>query len=66
MKVEVVERDYVAADGSRHTMEIHASLIEDHNGHVVGLRSAKLDVGAQTRRNRTEEGKRSSGGGEPR
>ena len=49
MKVEVVERDYVAADGSRHTMEIHASLIEDHNGHVVGLRSAKLDVTARKR-----------------
>ena len=48
MKVEVVERD-VAADGSRHTMEIHASLIEDHNGHVVGLRSAKLDVTARKR-----------------
>jgi PAS domain S-box-containing protein len=42
VQVEVVERDYLAADGSRHTMEIHASLIEDHNGHVVGIRSAKL------------------------
>ena len=49
MKVEVVERDYVAADGTRHTMEIHASLIEDHNGNVVGLRSAKLDVTARKR-----------------
>jgi two-component system sensor histidine kinase/response regulator len=47
--VEAVERDYVAADGSRHTMEIHASLIEDKNGHVVGLRSAKLDVTARKR-----------------
>ena len=44
-----VERDYVAADGSRHTMEIHASLIEDHNGRVVGIRSAKLDVTARKR-----------------
>ena len=49
MRVEVVERDYVAADGSRHTMEIHASLIEDHNGRVVGIRSAKLDVTARKR-----------------
>ena len=49
MQVEVVERDYVAADGSRHTMEIHASLIEDHNGRVVGIRSAKLDVTARKR-----------------
>ena len=49
MQVEVVERDYVAADGTRHTMEIHASLIEDHNGRVVGIRSAKLDVTARKR-----------------
>ena len=49
VQVEAVERDYVAADGSRRTMEIHASLIEDKDGRVVGLRSAKLDVTARKR-----------------
>jgi len=49
VKIEAVERDYVGADGSRHTMEIYASLIEDKDGRVVGLRSAKLDVTARKR-----------------
>jgi PAS domain S-box-containing protein len=47
LEIKPVEREYIGKDGSRHTMEIHAKLIEDSAGQVIGLRAAKLDVTAR-------------------
>jgi PAS domain S-box-containing protein len=46
------ECDFIRKDGSRVTLELHESLIQDPNGNAVGIRAASLDV---TERNRIAE-----------
>jgi PAS domain S-box-containing protein len=40
----VAERDYILADGSRSTLEIHENLIRMETGEISGTRAALLDV----------------------
>ncbi|MDW8353646.1 MAG: response regulator [Bryobacterales bacterium] len=42
-----IQREYVRADGSRVTVEIHESLIRDATGTIVGIRSVMLDITAR-------------------
>ncbi len=42
-----IQREYVRADGSRLTVEIHESLIRDAEGAIVGIRSVMLDITAR-------------------
>ncbi|MDQ2899330.1 MAG: diguanylate cyclase [Acidobacteriota bacterium] len=39
-----ISRDYLHADGTALTIEIHENLIRNGNGEVVGIRSALLDI----------------------
>ena len=43
------QREYVASDGRRLTMEIHEQLLHDHFGRVTGLRTLMLDITERVR-----------------
>ena len=40
---ELFRRDFIRADGTRLTLEVHDKLIRDSAGNVIGIRSAMLD-----------------------
>jgi PAS domain S-box-containing protein len=45
-----IERNFLRQDGQMLNLEIHEVLLRDHKGHVIGLRSASIDITEPTKK----------------